>query len=343
MRKVFRITLYALMTLSLVWIVIAVWPRNAAHLGQNPFRSQDGLPHIIAHAGGNMEFPDNTLEAFYNAYSVDPNVIMEADVNITKDGVVILSHDRTLDRKTTLQNADVHETYYTDLVEQEIDFGYENPIDRPNGYNVTGELVPYTNYRGEPVTPLDVTYPEGVDPRHETKFLVTSLEDLITAFPDNYMLIELKQYGDVGATLFDAVIDLMERLEDQYNTFERIVLASFHEDQYDRFVEAKRTTHPNLMFSPQARSLERFYIFHLFSVDAFYRDPVTAFHIPMREGNINLATNRFIRIAHRHNIAVHYWTINDEATMIELIELGVDGILTDRPTLLKEILDRYRD
>lgn len=338
-----RITMYAFLSFVLVWLVIAIWPRPLSHSGHNPFRSQDGLPHIIAHAGGNMEFPDNTLEAFYNAYHVDPNIIMEADINITQDGVVVLSHDRTFDRKTTLQYADVHETSYTDLVEQAIDFGYENPIDGPNGYNVTGERIPYTNYLGDTVTPLDVTYPEGVEPRHDTKFLVTTLEDLITAFPDNLIVIELKQHGDVGAALFDAVIDLMVQLDDAYDTFNRIVLASFHEDQYARFLEAKNTSHPTLMFSPQAISIERFYVLHLLRFDAFYRDPATAFHIPTQEGNINLATERFLRAAGRHNIAVHYWTINDEETMIELIELGADGILTDRPTLLKEILDRYRE
>jgi glycerophosphoryl diester phosphodiesterase len=43
-----------------------------------------------------------------------------------------------------------------------------------------------------------------------------------------------------------------------------------------------------------------------------------------------------------HNIAVHYWTINDEETMRTLIEKGVDGIMTDRPTLLNSILSEYR-
>ena len=42
---------------------------------------------------------DNTLEAFYNAYSVDPNFMIETDVSITKDELIILSHDITLDRK----------------------------------------------------------------------------------------------------------------------------------------------------------------------------------------------------------------------------------------------------
>ena len=79
------------------------------------------LPILIAHGGGNREFPDNTLEAFYNAYSVDKNVMMETDVSITKDGVVILSHDVTIDRKTNKTGA-IADWNYTDLIAERVDF-----------------------------------------------------------------------------------------------------------------------------------------------------------------------------------------------------------------------------
>lgn len=332
------------MVFVVLWSLLAMAPRPQSHQGDNPLRAYpNGRPHIVAHAGGNMEFPDNTLEAFYNAYSIDANVIMEMDVALTKDRVVVLTHDRTFDRKTSLLNATVSETRYQDLIEQEIDFGYENPIDRPNGFNVTGEFIRYTNYFGETVTPLDVSYPPGVVARHPEKFLATTLEEMIIAFPNNYFVVELKQYGELGLELLDEVIALMERLEENYNTFERITLASFHEDIYDAFRTLKETDYPFLNYSPQNRSLTLFYILHVPSLSFFYRDPVITFHIPMRQGNFNLATRYFVRTAQRHNIAVHYWTINNEEDMRFLIDLGVDGILTDRPTLLKSILDELFD
>ena len=49
---------------------------------------------------------------------------------------------------------------------------------------------------------------------------------------------------------------------------------------------------------------------------------------------------RYVEFAHRESLAVHAWTIDDEATMAGLLEAGVDGIMTDRPTLLKEVLVR---
>jgi len=337
-----NIALSIVLCIILIWAFIAVIPKPSYMEDDNPFMSQEGKPpHIIAHAGGNMEFPDNTLEAFYNAYSVDPDVIMEADVNMTADNVIILSHDRTLDRKTTLIDAPVIETYYSDLVNDAIDFGYENEIDGPNGTNVDGEFIRYTNYEGDTVTPLDVDYPEGVEPRHEEKFLVTTLEDLITSFPDNHMIIEIKQYGETGQAALEEVLRLMAELDGDYNTFARINLASFHHEIYESFLKYQATDYPNLLFSPQEASIREFFTLQLLRLNAFYNDPVTSFQVPMREGPINLATNGFIHSANQHNIAVHYWTINDPDDMRHLIEIGADGILTDRPTLLREIIQEY--
>jgi glycerophosphoryl diester phosphodiesterase len=45
-----------------------------------------------------------------------------------------------------------------------------------------------------------------------------------------------------------------------------------------------------------------------------------------------------IEQAHRLGLGVHVWTIDDPATMEELLDLGVDGVMTDRPTALKELL-----
>ena len=57
---------------------------------------------------------------------------------------------------------------------------------------------------------------------------------------------------------------------------------------------------------------------------------------------IALDQKTYIDRAHRRNIAVQYWTINDADTMRKLIELGCDCIMTDNPKLLKEVLNEYR-
>ena len=65
------------------------------------------------------------------------------------------------------------------------------------------------------------------------------------------------------------------------------------------------------------------------------------FQLPLEEKGFDLATKSFVNAAHRHNLAVHYWTINDEDEMRHLIEIGADGIMTDYPHRLKAVYDSY--
>ncbi|MGH8899677.1 MAG: glycerophosphodiester phosphodiesterase [Egibacteraceae bacterium] len=59
--------------------------------------------------------------------------------------------------------------------------------------------------------------------------------------------------------------------------------------------------------------------------------------VPVRHGPVPLVDRRFIDEAHRRGVAVHVWTIDDRAEMTRLLNLGVDGILSDRPSVLKDV------
>jgi glycerophosphoryl diester phosphodiesterase len=323
------------------YTLLALFPRFD-NVVNNPV-AEAGLikPLMIAHGGGNLEFPDNTLEAFYNAYSIDQEVMLETDVSLTKDGVIILTHDTTLDRKTTLLNAEVININYADLVRDEVDFNYQNTVvPNSNGFNVSGVLTKYKTFEDKEVTPLDVNYPAGVVARHPSKFLVTTLEELITKFPNNFINVEIKQTGDTGLLALAKVIELMERLDPNYNTFGRIVLASFHQNIYEELQRIREEDHPTLMYSPELMGVVKYFVFHTLRLDLFYFDRVSVLQVPMGRYGLNLATRGFVNTARKHNIAVHYWTINDEADMRLLVRNGAHGIMTDRPTLLKQIIDQ---
>ena len=60
--------------------------------------------------------------------------------------------------------------------------------------------------------------------------------------------------------------------------------------------------------------------------------------VPIRHGRARLADRSFVRAAHRAGLQVHVWTVNDRATMDDLLDLGVDGIMTDYPAVLKDVL-----
>ena len=59
--------------------------------------------------------------------------------------------------------------------------------------------------------------------------------------------------------------------------------------------------------------------------------------VPVRQGRLPLVDKRFVAAARRRQVGVHVWTINDRQTMEWLLDLGVDAILSDRPTLLKQV------
>ena len=333
LKKILKGIGLVLAVLAAVWAVIAIFPRSHNYTPVNPMRTDSDLPILIAHGGGNKEFPDNTLEAFYNAYSVDNRVMMETDVSITKDGVVILSHDTTLDRKTNVTGA-IADWNYSDLIAQKVDFGYTNPT---KSGKLNGDRVKFTTLEGNEVSPLDVEYPAGVSPRDESVFLATTLEELMTHFPESRINVEIKQEGDLGMKCLDAVLALVEK----YDAWDRVVLASFHEEIYDEFqrLQAAGEVPEPFMCSPAYDTATEFFVLQLLVADVFFDDRMTVFQLPMEEYGFDLATRGMVDAAHKHNMAVHYWTINDPEDMKHLIDIGADGIMTDYPHRLKEVYD----
>ena len=337
-KKKLKRTAVILAVVIVIYAVIALFPRTDNFPLENPFIAKEGdMPMLIAHGGGHLEFPDNTLEAFYNAYSVDRNVMMETDCSITKDGVVILSHDTTLDRKTNV-TGNIADWNYTDLMTQKVDFGYTNPTNDDD--ILIGDREHFKTDDGVEKYPTDVEYPEGIGPRDEKVFLATTFEELLAAFPDNYINIEIKQSGELGLKALKEVLRLIEK----YDAFDRVVVASFHNEIYDEFMRLieDEEVPETFMCSPGTMGAVRFVGLQTFGLDALFNDGMCVFQIPMKEYGFNLAKASLIKNAHKHNLAVQYWTIDDPEDMRYLIEIGADGIMTNYPHLLKEVYDEYK-
>ena len=331
-----RIVALILLAVFTAYAIITLLPRGNNFDAENPTMSTTDLPILIAHGGGNREFPDNTLEAFYNAYSVSENVMMETDVSITKDGVVILSHDTTIDRKTNKTGA-IADWNYSDLIAERVDFGYTNPT---VSQQLNGDRVKFKNEKGVEVTPLDVDYPDGVTARDPEVFLATTLEELLDAFPNNLVNVEIKQSGELGIKCLDEII----RIVDERDAYGRVVLASFHNEIYDEFCAHKACGElpESFMYSPGTGGVIKYYLLMTLGLDIFFRDGIAVLQLPTDEYGIKLSTKRLVKNAHKHNIAVHYWTVNDKDEMRELISIGADGIMTDYPHRLAEVYAEYQ-
>ena len=65
-----------------------------------------------------------------------------------------------------------------------------------------------------------------------------------------------------------------------------------------------------------------------------------AAQVPVRQGPITVVDDAFVARAHARGLHVHVWTIDDEAEMHRLLDLGVDGLMTDRPAVLRSVLEQ---
>ena len=64
-----------------------------------------------------------------------------------------------------------------------------------------------------------------------------------------------------------------------------------------------------------------------------------AAQVPTKQSNVPIVTPGFVSGAHRLGVEVHVWTIDDPAEMHRLLDMGVDGIMTDQPAQLKQVLE----
>jgi glycerophosphoryl diester phosphodiesterase len=74
--------------------------------------------------------------------------------------------------------------------------------------------------------------------------------------------------------------------------------------------------------------------------DANYRPPADAVQIPHRHESWELVTRESVKFAHRLGVEVHVWTVNEEAEMSELLNMGVDGLISDYPARALEVVRR---
>jgi glycerophosphoryl diester phosphodiesterase len=156
---------------------------------------------------------------------------------------------------------------------------------------------------------------------------VPTLDEVFTRLPEIRMIVEMKH---VGPELAQPLCSLIRR----FWMTKRVLVASMNIDALIAF----RRTCPEVATSMSGREARIFYGVQSLGLAAAYSPPVRALQIPYRLGENVIANRGLIEAAHRRNVQVQVWTISDEARMKELIGIGVDGIITDRPDRLLELI-----
>ena len=260
-------------------------------------------PRAFAHRGwhtGDLTGLENSMVAFTRAVA-EGYRYLETDVHVTSDGKLVAFHDYRLDRVTDGAGLIGAQTW-----------------DRVRAARIGGR---------EPI-PL--------------------MAEVLEAFPDARINIDPKSDAAVGP-LLDLLLEA--------DAMDRVCVGAFSDR---RLGGIRRAAGPAL-----ATSLGPRQVFRMVSAAQWRRvrpfprwhtDPaasgsapsssgrllpgVVAAQVPVRFGRVRVITPRFVTAAHGAGIEVHAWTIDDPAEMTRLLDLGVDGIMTDRPDLLRDVLRR---
>jgi glycerophosphoryl diester phosphodiesterase len=217
-------------------------------------------------------------------------------VHATRDGEVVVIHDPTLERTTDGSGA-VKSLSLEDL--QRLDAGYRF-ADAEGGHP----------YRGRGVR-------------------VPTLAELLAAFPDVPLNIEIKQDDPPIEAAVLAVLD-------RFGARSRTLLAA----EEGSIMARMRAAAPDVLTSFSAPEVAEFVGRQREHDLEGYRPPGIALQIPPSFGDVELITAESVAAAHRLGLEIHAWTINDEGEMESLLALRVDGIMTDFPGRATSVLRR---
>ncbi len=301
---------------------------------ENPFVVEKGdLPMIAAHRGGGANHPENTLLAFRAAVETVGVDIIESDLYLTKDGYLVYNHDSYID-ETCNVNGDISLEEVKELCKDKSRRHYISDM-------TLAELQQYNfgfyfeDESGERIY-RDITSPAAMGLQIATADQLFSL--FYESHPELLFIVEIKDSGERGV---EACRILSEQLEAYPGYMDQIVIGTFHDE-----IEVElKTNYPQLLRGAPTGTARDFVLTQYLGVNLFNRSDFACLQIPLSYDigvEIPLDAMTLVRRAHRRNIAVQYWTINDPDEMRMLIEMGVDCIMTDDPVLLKEILAEYR-
>lgn len=245
------------------------------------------FPRAFAHRGwhlGELAGMESSLTAFRRA-AAEGYRYLETDVRATRDGVVVVIHDATLDRTT----------------------------------DGCGEIekLGWAAVKSARVA--------GREP-------ICRLADLLEELPGMRLNIDVKADSAVAP-----VLNLLHRTRG----WDRVCLASFSEARLQRL---RTAAGPRLLTSLGTASAVALRLRSMVLSRRGARKPATLpirgrlAQLPVRMCGVQVVDRALVRCAHRRGLEVHAWTVDRAAEMAALLDLGVDGLITDRPDVLRDVL-----
>lgn len=260
-------------------------------------------PIVIAHRGGAGLAPENTLVAFEKARAIGADVI-ELDIQMSKDGHLVVIHDTTVDR-TTNGHGKVSEKTKKEL--RKLDAGYHFKNDK-------GEYI----FRDKGIK-------------------IPLLEEVFQHFQDMHLIVEIKK-TETKSRWHKAEKKLWKLIK-KYDMQDNVLVFSFDQEILEKF---EKYAKGRVAIGASRDEATRFVVLHKLNLANFYKTSSDAFIVPPKKNKVRLTTKRLINVMHNLNKKIYYWTINSEKQMRFLLRRGADGIITDRPDLLIKVMQESK-
>jgi glycerophosphoryl diester phosphodiesterase len=248
------------------------------------------------------------LHAIAHALEVGATAI-ELDVHATADGELVVCHDATVDR-TTASSGMIASFTLAEL--RAMDFSY---------WWIPGADV-------TPGRPAE-DYPFRGRAPGDKAFGIATLREVLERFPGVVLNLDIKQTAPVVAPYEEA----LARLLAEYDRVDDVIVASFLDpatDAFRGFAPRVPTSAGTMATADAWRAVQ--------AGEAIPEMASVAFQVPEHFGDQIVVDGRFVAAAHAAGKAVHVWTVNDAESMSRLLDLGVDGIISDLPSTLCGVL-----
>lgn len=308
-----RVVLSLLLPLLLA---LSLTPPASALPSPNPWLARRVLN--MAHQGGEDEAPSDTLFALKTAVLKGADML-ELDVHATADGEIVVLHDTTVDR-TTDGSGRVDALTLAQI--QSLDAAYWFV---PGGGTVHGRPAADYTYRG--MATGAVTPEPGYT---AADFTIPTLREVLATFPDVPINIEIKNTAPDTIPYEKTLADLLAA----FGRTDDVIVVSF----LDQAIEQFKVWAPMVHTATATGETAAFWASGQGPLPGAPNPRYVALQVPITFEGITVVTPEFVADAHASGLAVHVWTIDDRAQMEWLIDIGVDGIMTNRPTLLQQVL-----
>ncbi|HEX2129696.1 MAG TPA: glycerophosphodiester phosphodiesterase [Solirubrobacterales bacterium] len=274
----------------------------------------------IAHQGGEAEAPSNTMYAYERALKLGADML-EVDVHTTADGRLVAMHDARVDR-TTDGTGYVYEMTLAEVRRLDAAHDFVPGIGTRND-------MPRSSYPFRGVRTGERRPPPGYT---RADFRIPTLDQVMRAFPEVPINIEIKGRGDTDTDSFFRNADLLAAFLNGLGRTEGIIVASFNQMALERF----HAQAPQIAMAPAISEVALFKV-----ASTPLSEGMVAFQVPITFEGIPVTDADFVNRAHARGYAVHVWLSNDgedEGIYERLLGWNVDGIMAGEPGRLEGVL-----